>query len=67
MELGGQLTHGSILAREYGIPAVANVGSATRFIKTGQVIQVDGNRGVVTVIPEERPAEETRPRGSVLD
>jgi pyruvate,water dikinase len=48
MDQGGILSHGSIVAREYGIPAVVNVGSATKIIKTGQTIQVDGNRGVVT-------------------
>jgi pyruvate,water dikinase len=53
MDLGGQLTHGSIVAREYGIPAVANVGSATKLIKTGQVIRVDGNRGTVTILAGE--------------
>lgn len=47
MDLGGQLSHGSIVAREYGIPAVVNVGPATRLIKTGQQIEVDGNRGRV--------------------
>ncbi len=41
---------GSIIAREYGIPAVVNVGGATRIIKTGQTIQVDGNRGIVTIL-----------------
>jgi pyruvate,water dikinase len=50
MDQGGILSHGSIIAREYGIPAVVNVGSATRIIKTGQTIQVDGNRGVVTIL-----------------
>jgi pyruvate,water dikinase len=50
MELGGQLSHGSVVAREYGIPAVVNVGSATRIIKTGQLIQVDGYQGVVTIL-----------------
>jgi len=51
MDMGGLLSHGSIIAREYGIPAVVNVGPATRIIKTGQTIQVDGNRGVVRVLP----------------
>jgi pyruvate,water dikinase len=49
MDLGGQLSHGSVLAREYGLPAVVNVRSATRIIRTGQLIQVDGHRGVVTI------------------
>ncbi|MHC4461619.1 MAG: PEP/pyruvate-binding domain-containing protein [Planctomycetota bacterium] len=50
MDQGGILSHGSIVAREYGIPAVVNVGHATKIIKTGQTIQVDGNRGVVKIL-----------------
>ena len=57
MDEGGVISHGSIVAREYGIPAVVNVGSATKIIKTGQKIQVDGNRGVVRIVENmERPA-----------
>src|SRR5262249_33399721 len=50
MDLGGLLSHGSVIAREYGIPAVANVGPATRLIRTGQQIHVDGNRGEVRIL-----------------
>jgi len=50
MDEGGIISHGSIIAREYGIPAVVNVGGATRIIKTGQTIRVDGNSGIVTII-----------------
>jgi pyruvate,water dikinase len=50
MDQGGILSHGSIVAREYGIPAVVNVGDATKIIKTGQTIQVDSNRGVVKIL-----------------
>jgi pyruvate,water dikinase len=50
MDEGGVISHGSIVAREYGIPAVVNVGGATKIIKTGQTIQVDGNRGVVRLL-----------------
>ena len=50
MDQGSLLSHGSIVAREYGIPAVVNVGTATRIIKTGQKIQVDGNHGVVRIL-----------------
>jgi phosphohistidine swiveling domain-containing protein len=50
MDQGGLLSHGSIVAREYGIPAVVNVGPATKLIKTGQMIQVDGNNGVVRIV-----------------
>lgn len=49
-DMGGLLSHGSIIAREYGLPAVVNVGPATKTIKTGQMIQVDGDRGVVTIL-----------------
>ncbi len=50
MDQGSMLSHGSIVAREYGIPAVVNVGSATKIIKTGQKIQVDGDRGLVRIL-----------------
>jgi len=47
VDVGGPLSHGSIVAREYGIPGVLNVGTATRMIKTGQVVTVDGDEGKV--------------------
>jgi len=50
MDLGGLLSHGSIVAREYGIPTVVNVGPATRVIRTGQMVQVDGTRGTVKIL-----------------
>ena len=50
MDEGGVISHGSIVAREYGIPAVVNVGSGTKIIKTGQTIQVDGNNGIVKIL-----------------
>jgi len=50
MDEGGVISHGSIVAREYGIPAVVNVGSGTKIIKTGQTIQVDGNSGIVKIL-----------------
>ncbi len=46
-DIGGPLSHGSIVAREYGIPAVMGTGIATRRIKSGQVITVDGGAGTV--------------------
>ncbi len=52
MDQGGLLSHGSIIAREYGIPAVVNVGPATRIIKTGQILHVDADHGVVTLMDE---------------
>jgi pyruvate,water dikinase len=52
-EVGGILSHGAIVAREYGIPAVMSVNRATRQIAEGQTVTVDGNKGVVYV--EEVP------------
>jgi pyruvate,water dikinase len=52
-DVGGPLSHGSIVAREYGIPAVLGTGGATRRIKNGQVITVDGSSGTVTLSQPE--------------
>jgi rifampicin phosphotransferase len=49
-DLGGLLSHGSIVAREYGLPAVVNVGSATRMIQTGDLIELDGTHGEVRIL-----------------
>jgi phosphohistidine swiveling domain-containing protein len=46
-DVGGPLSHGSIVAREYGIPAVLGTGVATRRIRSGQVVTVDGSEGMV--------------------
>ncbi len=46
-EVGGILSHGAIVAREYGIPAVMSVAGATRHVPEGQPIRVDGSRGLV--------------------
>lgn len=48
MEMGGMMSHGAVVAREYGIPAVVGAVGATARIQTGQWITVDGTRGVVT-------------------
>ncbi len=48
-DIGGPLSHGSIVAREYGIPAVMGTGVATKRILSGQVITVDGSAGTVTL------------------
>ncbi|MGW8250328.1 MAG: PEP-utilizing enzyme, partial [Anaerolineales bacterium] len=49
-DIGGPLSHGSIVAREYGIPAVMGTGVATRRIADGQTITVDGDAGEVTIL-----------------
>jgi phosphohistidine swiveling domain-containing protein len=51
-DIGGPLSHGSIVAREYGIPAVLGTGAATRLIESGQIITVDGDTGYV-ILPTE--------------
>lgn len=48
-DIGGPLSHSSIVAREFGIPAVMATGAATRRIHTGQVVTVDGSKGTVTL------------------
>lgn len=48
-EIGGFLSHGATVAREYGIPAVANVTGATTIIRTGDLIRVNGTNGLVTI------------------
>jgi pyruvate,water dikinase len=52
MESGGVLSHGAIVAREYGLPAVAGVPGVQRRLKTGQYLRVDGTQGIVTVLGE---------------
>ncbi|HLZ68641.1 MAG TPA: PEP-utilizing enzyme, partial [Dehalococcoidia bacterium] len=49
VETGGLLSHAATVAREFGIPAVVAVKGATRLIKTGQLVTVDGSTGQVTV------------------
>jgi menaquinone-dependent protoporphyrinogen IX oxidase/phosphohistidine swiveling domain-containing protein len=64
MEVGGVISHGAIVAREYGIPAVATVPDATRRLRTGQRVRVDGGAGTVTLLDDsdrdERPLSPAR-------
>lgn len=48
-EVGGMLSHGAVLAREFGVPAVLGIGPIARHIRTGQQISVDGSRGHVYI------------------
>ncbi|WP_148883358.1 PEP/pyruvate-binding domain-containing protein [Thermococcus aciditolerans] len=54
VDTGGPLSHAAIVAREYGIPAVMGAGVATKVLKDGQYIRVDGNRGLVFSVETER-------------
>ncbi|MGW2259038.1 rifamycin-inactivating phosphotransferase [Streptomyces sp. NPDC001780] len=50
-EVGGLMTHGAVIAREYGLPAVVGVDRATRLIRDGQRIRVHGTDGYVEILP----------------
>jgi pyruvate,water dikinase len=50
-EVGGLMTHGAVIAREYGLPAVVGVERATRLIRDGQRIRVNGTDGYVEILP----------------
>ena len=52
MEVGGMMTHGAVVAREYGIPAIVGVDQATRRLQTGQKIRIDGSSGVIHLLDE---------------
>jgi pyruvate,water dikinase len=62
MEMGGAMSHGAVVAREYGIPAVVGVPDATERIATGQRVTVDGSAGTVAVevAPEAEPDQFAR-------
>ena len=49
-EVGGLMTHGAVIAREYGLPAVVGVENATKMIKDGQQIRVNGTDGYVEIL-----------------
>ena len=50
VDMGSALSHGSTVAREYGLPAVVNVGNGTTAIRTGDLIAIDGAAGTVTIL-----------------
>jgi pyruvate,water dikinase len=52
-DLGGIMAHTAIVSREYGLPAVVGTGYGTVRIKNGQMVEVDGNNGVVRILDEE--------------
>ena len=51
-EVGGLMTHGAVVAREYGLPAVVGVHAATERLVTGQLIRLDGSTGHITVLED---------------
>jgi rifampicin phosphotransferase len=70
-DIGGPLSHSSIVAREYGIPAVLGTAVATRRIRSGQLILVDGDAGTVRLLdgqepPEIEPDAKSSPRRKII-
>jgi pyruvate,water dikinase len=57
-EVGGLMTHGAVIAREYGVPAVVGVAEATRLIRDGQGIRVHGTEGYVELLPSAEDADD---------
>jgi pyruvate,water dikinase len=58
MEVGGMMTHGAVVAREYGIPAIVGVNQATQRLMTGQLIRMDGSSGMIYLVHEPELAAE---------
>lgn len=56
VEMGGLLSHGSVIAREYGLPAVANIPNATKRFHTGDSVFVDGSTGIVQLLEPAQAA-----------
>jgi rifampicin phosphotransferase len=70
-DIGGPLSHSSIVAREYGIPAVLGTAVATRLIRSGQLIKVDGDAGTVRLLDgqesqEIAPVTKSSPRRKII-
>jgi len=61
MEIGGIMSHGAVVAREYGIPAVVGVKDATRLLKAGEIIEVDGGTGEVRRLASPCPPLQSAP------
>jgi pyruvate,water dikinase len=57
IDIGGPLSHGAIVARELGIPAVVNTADGTRAIRTGDRIRVDGKDGRIEILARAEPVE----------
>ncbi|XP_077511472.1 rifampicin phosphotransferase-like isoform X2 [Amblyomma americanum] len=57
-EIGGPLSHGAVVAREYGLPCVVGIEGITSMLDTGDYIQLDGNTGLIRKISPPMPEEE---------
>ena len=57
MEIGGPMQHGAIIAREYGIPCVSGIDNATKLVKDGDLLELDGSNGTVQIIDEKKQSK----------
>ena len=60
METGGAISHGSVVAREYGVPAVSGITGASRVLKTGQRVRLNGESGLVELLDGEGAGHENQ-------
>jgi pyruvate,water dikinase len=60
-EVGGLMTHGAVIAREYGLPTVVGVEHATNLIRDGQRIRVHGTDGYIQILPDPDPTRDAAP------
>lgn len=51
-DVGSAVSHGAVIAREYGLPAIVNLQVATKMVKTGDLIQLDADRGILRILDE---------------
>ena len=63
LEVGGELQHGALLAREYGKPCVAGIVGLMERLEDGQIVEVDGDQGVVRIIDSAPDATRASPTG----
>jgi pyruvate,water dikinase len=61
VELGGVMSHAATVAREYGLPCVSNVDGATRRVRDGDLLRVDGTHGTVEVVQRGADADGSAP------
>lgn len=52
-DVGSAVSHGAVIAREYGLPAIVNLQVATRVVKTGDLIQLDADRGILRILDDQ--------------
>lgn len=55
-DIGSSVSHGAVVAREYGLPCVVNTLVASRVLRTGDLVRVDGDRGLITVLDQQSSA-----------